>query len=101
MCVLCLAGPAAEECYVGRIDDDAGKGDYQQVREILAARMFDVLQISAALSKFRDSADRLVRSPWASERIKRIATELLRVGTLNAEQIDGLARLDSVERSSY
>ena len=51
------------------------------------ARQFDPLQIAAELVRYRDAAQRLVRSPWARQRIRLLADALLRHGTLSAEQI--------------
>jgi hypothetical protein len=86
MTVLCLSGPAAEEYFVGAFDDDADKGDIMQAREILA-RQYGPLQIGFALTRYKDAADRLVRTEWAQQRIPLIANALLQRGTLTADEI--------------
>jgi hypothetical protein len=45
------------------------------------------LQAAADLVRFRDAAQRLVRSTWAQARIRLLADALLRCGTLSGEEI--------------
>jgi hypothetical protein len=54
----------------------------------------DPLWIGVMLARHKDAADKLVRTPWASSRIRLIATALLRHGTLTGEQIEGLTATD-------
>jgi hypothetical protein len=89
MCILCLAGPAGEDFYLGKFDDDAHDGDYQQAHEVLS-RQYGPLEIGAALLRFRDAADKLVRSPFGRARIPVIADALLRHGSLTGEAIAAL-----------
>ena len=51
------------------------------------ARQLNPLQIGGELVRYRDAAQRLVRSPWAPRRIRLLADALLRHGTLSGEQI--------------
>jgi hypothetical protein len=48
------------------------------------------LTIGAALSRYRDAADKLVRTPWAQERIPIIANALLQRSVLTGDDIAGL-----------
>jgi hypothetical protein len=60
-------------------------------REYLARCVANPLQAAAELARYRDAAQRLVRSPWARHRIRLLADALLRQGTLSGEQIFELA----------
>jgi hypothetical protein len=82
--VLCLSGPAAEEMFCGRIEDDGDQGDYAMAREYLA-RHFDPLHAAVELARCRISAERLVRG--ARQRIDRLASALLARGTLTGEEV--------------
>ncbi len=70
----------------GRIDDGDDKFDLETARDYLA-REFAPLRAAAEIARYRDAAQRLVRSPWAQDRIRLIADALLRQGTLNGEEI--------------
>jgi len=50
-------------------------------------RQLSPLQIGAALTRYRDAAQRLVRSPWAQRRIRLIADALLRHSILRGEEV--------------
>jgi hypothetical protein len=50
-------------------------------------RQLNPLQIGAEFSRYRDAAQRLIRSPWAQHRIAAIADALPRNGTLSGEEI--------------
>ena len=65
--------------------------DYEMAREYLAHCVANPLQAAAELARYRDAAQRLVRSPWAHHRIHLLADALLRQGTLSGEQIFELA----------
>jgi hypothetical protein len=91
MVTLCLSGPEAEKEFCGPISDDSDRVDYEMAREYLARCVANPLQAAAELVRYRDAAQRLVRSPWAQRRIVAIADALLRHGSLNAEQIFELA----------
>jgi hypothetical protein len=41
------------------------------------ARLFEPLRIRAEIARLREAAERLVRTPWAQQRIHRIAEALL------------------------
>ena len=41
--------------------------------------------------RYRDAAQRLVRSPWAQQRIRLLPDALLRNGALTGDEIAGLA----------
>jgi hypothetical protein len=86
--VLCLAGPASEKYFVGKFDDGGDEGDCVQAREVLARR-YDAMQIGAALTRYRDATDSLVRTSWA-KRIETIAAALLARGSLSDAEIGGL-----------
>jgi hypothetical protein len=83
---MCLAGPEGEREMCGPITDDSDRVDHERARAYLA-RQLDPLQVGTALARFRDAAQRLIRSPWAQQRIRLLADALLRHGTLSAEQI--------------
>jgi hypothetical protein len=51
---------------------------------------FDPLWIGAALARYRDAAERLVRSEWGQDRIRRIAAALLQHETLSGDEIGRL-----------
>jgi hypothetical protein len=89
ICILCLAGPASEEYFCGKIDDGSDQTDITTVRKYLS-RQYDALQIRFQFDRLRDAADKLVRTEWAQQRIKLIAAELLARGTLSAEDIAAL-----------
>jgi hypothetical protein len=79
MVTLCLSGPEAEKEFCGSISDDSDRADYEMARDYLA-RQFSPLQIGAELTRYRDAAQRLVRSPWARHRIRLLADALLQHG---------------------
>jgi hypothetical protein len=39
------------------------------------------------MARYRDAAQRLVRSPWAQQRIRLLADALLRTGSLSGDEI--------------
>jgi hypothetical protein len=86
---LCLAGPAAEEFFVGPINDGSDRADYEMARYYLA-RQFGPLHVEAEIVRLRDAAERLVRTAWAEQRIRLVADALLQHGTLTGEEICGL-----------
>jgi hypothetical protein len=89
LCVLCLAGPEAERLFCGSIEPGTDSIDIEMTRAGLARR-FDPLQIGAEMVRMRGSAERLVRTAWARERIEVIADALLARGTLTGEDIAAL-----------
>jgi hypothetical protein len=89
MATLCLAGPAAEDYFCGSIEDGADRLDIEMVRQHLARR-FQPLRIAAEIARLRDAAERLVRTPWAEQRIRLVAEALSLRGTLTGEEICGL-----------
>ena len=91
MVTLCLAGPEAERDFCGPITDGSDQTDYAMAREYLARCVANPLQAAAELARYRDAAQRLVRSPWAQRRIVAIADALLQRGSLSGDEILGLA----------
>ena len=61
MVTLCLSGPEAEREFCGPISDNSDRVDYEMAREYLA-RQLNPLQVGVELVRFRDAAQRLVRS---------------------------------------
>jgi hypothetical protein len=59
------------------------------------ARRFDPLQIGAEIARLRDAAHRLVRTPWAQQRIPLIAEALLRHGTIAGDEIGVMIAADA------
>jgi hypothetical protein len=92
MVVLCLSGPAAEELCCGPIDDGGDEPDLRMAREHLSRAIADPLRAAAELARCRDSAQRLVSSAWAQQRIRVLADALLRHGSLHAQQIYELSQ---------
>ena len=86
MTTLCLAGPASEEFFCGKIEDGSDRIDIEMARTYLAQR-FDVLQVEAEIVRLRAAADRLVRTPSVQDRIRQIADALLQHDTLSGEEI--------------
>jgi hypothetical protein len=70
----------------GTITDNSDQTDYDMAYEFLA-RQLNPLQVGGELVRYRDAAQRLVRSPWAQQPIRLLADALLRHGTLRGEQI--------------
>ncbi len=67
-------------------------------REYLARRIDNPLHAAAELARYRDAAQRLVRSPWAQGRIHLLADALLQHRTLTAgEEIAGLTGMRCAE----
>jgi hypothetical protein len=83
---MCLAGPAAEEFFCGPIEDGTDRADYAMARHYLARR-FDPLQIGVEIARLRDASHRLVRTPWAQQRIRLVAAALLHHRTLTGDEI--------------
>jgi hypothetical protein len=102
LCVLCLAGPEAERLFCGAIEPGTDAIDIAMARRHLArrhlARRFAPLRVGAEMVRMRASAERLVRSEWARERIELIADALLRYGTLSGTEISGLSSLPPLRR---
>jgi hypothetical protein len=73
MVTLCLAGPEAEREFCGPINEDGDRIDYEMARKYLARQITNPLQAAAELARYRDVAQRLVRSAWARKRIAVIA----------------------------
>jgi hypothetical protein len=84
---LCLAGPQAEREFCGPVSDDGDRVDYQMARRYLADRIDNPLQAAAELVRYRDAAQRLVRSPWAQQRICLLADALMLHGTLSGDEV--------------
>ena len=86
---LCLAGIAAEEYFFGApIPDPAAiQQDLNMARQCVSRSIPNPLQAAIELARCKVAAERLVRSQFAQERIAVLADALLRVGSLNSEQI--------------
>jgi hypothetical protein len=61
-----------------------------------ASRLFsraaaDQKPVALARVRYRDAAQRLIRSPWAQQRIRLLAAALLRHGTLSGDEIFDLS----------
>ncbi len=95
-CVLCLSGQAAEVAYLGVVIDGSDHCDLEYCMQYLWREFHDAPShsrgalVEAALQRYRVSAERLVRTPFAKSTIPRIATLLLRYGSLNHEQLSEL-----------
>jgi hypothetical protein len=89
---LCLAGPEAEKQFCGPITDNSDRVDYEMAYAYLA-RQLNPLQVGAEFVRYRDAAQRLIRSPWAQHRVRLLADALLRHGTLSGDEIGGLTSL--------
>ena len=76
MVTLCLAGPAAEREFCGPITDNSDRVDYEMARAYLA-RQLHPLQVGAELARYRDAAQRLVRSAWTTRHIRLLAGALM------------------------
>ncbi len=61
---LCLAGPESEREFFGPADDEGDRIHYEMARRYLARMIDNPLRAAAELVRFRDAAQRLVRSPW-------------------------------------
>jgi hypothetical protein len=64
-------------------------------RRYLSEHGFDPLLISIGIARLRDSADALVRTPWAKSRIQLIVDALLRHGTLTGDEIGVMIAADA------
>jgi hypothetical protein len=82
--VFLLSGGEAERLFCG--SDDGSAADLRTAREHLVQRV-GPLHIGIELDRYRSAARALVTTPWARDRITRIAAVLLRCGSLNAEEI--------------
>jgi hypothetical protein len=87
MVTLCLAGPEAQREFCGHISDGSDRVDYQMARQYLARHVPNPVQAAAELARYRDAAQRLVRSTWARRRIAVLTDALLRNDTLSSDQI--------------
>jgi hypothetical protein len=83
---MCLSGPEAETLFCGAINDGSDQIDHDMARRYLS-QQFNALQIGAEFTRLRDAAQRLVRTPWAEQRIRLLAAALLRCETLSAEEV--------------
>ena len=61
----------------------------------MLARKYDAMQIGVALARYRDAADKLIRTPWAQQRIRLIADALLRHGSLTGDEIGIMIAADA------
>ena len=84
---MCLAGIAAEEMFCGPITDGGDEPDLRMAREHLSRSIADPLRAAAELARCRAAAERLVSSEFAQRRIRSLADQLLRCGTLSDEEI--------------
>jgi hypothetical protein len=91
--VICLSGPAAEEAFCGFPDDGGDRIDYEMAYAHLQ-RHVGPLRRGLEFERARDSAKRLVASPWAQAAVPKLASALLRHGTLDAEGVNAALLLD-------
>lgn len=89
MVTMALSGPAAETFYVGAIGDGSDRADIEMARTYSAQRLHPA-QIGMALARLRTAADALVQTPWARDRIRLIATALVKCGSLSGAEISEL-----------
>ena len=66
--------PEAEALLCGRIDDGSDQTDYDMARPYLT-REFQPLQLATELARFRDAAQRLVRSAWGRENLPSVGDD--------------------------
>jgi hypothetical protein len=92
MTTLCLAGPAAEEFFCGKIEDGSDRIDYQMARGYLARR-FDPLRVELEIGRARAGARRLIIDQ--EQRIRAIANALLQHGTLTGDEIGVMIASDA------
>jgi hypothetical protein len=88
--VICFAGPAAEELFCGPplpVHGGGEQDDYRMAYDHLR-RQVGALRRGLEFERLRDSARRLLASPWARMRIPALAEALQRHGTLDGEQIN-------------
>jgi hypothetical protein len=83
-------GPEAERAFCGAIDDGGDRFDVEMARDYIAERIDDQMRAMAELARCH-AARRLVTTPWSQARIRLLADQLLRFGTLTAEEVAGLA----------
>jgi hypothetical protein len=91
---MCMAGPAAEEIFCGPIEDGTDRADYEMARHYLA-RQFDPLKVGVEIARLRDAAHRLVRTPWAQQRIRLLAEALLQHRSLTGDEIGIMIAADA------
>ena len=73
--------------FCGPITDNSDRVDYQMARDYLARHIANPLQAAAELVRFRDAAQRLVRSPWAQHALSRLPTLCCGTASLSADEI--------------
>ncbi len=86
--ILGLSGPEAEREFCRAADDGGDCIDYEMARRYLARRIDNPLHAAAELARFREAAQRLVRSPCTQARIRLLADALLR--NVSGDEILGL-----------
>jgi hypothetical protein len=86
---LCLAGPACERLHLGAVDDGGDALDLRTAFRHLR-RQFGPLQVLSQYGRARDSAERLVSTPWARRTVPRLVRALVERGTLSGEDLYSL-----------
>jgi hypothetical protein len=89
--VICFSGPAAEELFCGPPSpgDDGSYHDFAMAYAHLE-RQVGALRRGLEFERLRDSARRLVRTPWARARVPLLAAALIERGTLSGEHLYSL-----------
>jgi hypothetical protein len=88
LCIISLAGPAAEELFCGPITDSGDKVDLRIARGYLEP-YFPAIALGAHLHRLRAAAQRLVID--AKPKIKLIADALIAYGSLTGDEVYELA----------
>jgi hypothetical protein len=91
---ICFAGPAAEELFCGlpAPSDRGDRVDYEMAYAHLR-RHVGPLRLGLEFERARDSARRLVASPWARFAIPKLAAALQRHSTLDGDEINDVLLL--------
>jgi hypothetical protein len=97
LCIISLAGPAAEELFCGPITDSGDKVDLRIARGYLEP-YFPAIALGAHLHRLRAAAQRLVID--AKPKIKLIADALIAYGSLTGDEVYELLSSASRRRAS-
>ena len=102
LCLIALAGPAAEELFVGPITDHGDFLDLSMVKSYLE-QGYPQFQRGYQLARLESAAENLVSTDWARARIKRLADALMKQTSLDADEIYSLtaARITPAAPEEY
>jgi hypothetical protein len=87
LCIIALAGGAAEQMVYGNIANDGDRLDVIEAKAFIADAYRNEFFRSYQLSRMRSAAENLVRSDWARVRIERLANALIEQTTIGANEI--------------